>query len=284
MESPDFLSGTFSFLCQRYIDDYAKKRKKTWQADQRRIDLYLLPKWGDRKAGDIKRGDINELHKEIGARAPYEANRVKEVLSRMFELANLWGMVDENARNPTKGIPDFKEEKRDRVILKEEMPALISAIEEENNVYVRNAIWFLLYTGVNKNQALKLKWSDINEESIRIGETKDGRPYYIVLTNETKKLIKETPKIEGNLHVFPGSLKGGHLVNIDKNWQRIREKAGLSDVRIHDLRRTMGGWIARSGGTSSVAGTVIKQSATFYSYHAPLDLSLNLENPSEIHL
>jgi integrase len=65
------------------------------------------------------------------------------------------------------------------------------------------------------------------------------------------------PRLHDNPHVFPGRDGKGHLVNIAKAWTRIRTRAGLTDVRIHDLRRTLGSWLAASGASLPLIGRAL---------------------------
>ncbi len=50
------------------------------------------------------------------------------------------------------------------------------------------------------------------------------------------------------------------MINIDKPWQRIRKEADLNDVRLHDLRRTVGSWLAQSGNSLHLIGKVLNHS------------------------
>lgn len=70
-------------------------------------------------------------------------------------------------------------------------------------------------------------------------------------------ILREIPRIESNPYVLPGLKKGTHLVNIDKPWQRVRKAAGVEDVRFHDLRRTVGSWLAQAGNSLHLIGRVL---------------------------
>src|SRR5262249_19208058 len=106
-------AGTFGDLLDRYINEYAKRRKKTWKKDQRRFELYIPKDWRSRKASHVTYSDISDLHSKIGDRgAPYEANRLVEVLRKVFNLAPKWNIVDTTLPNPARGIERFPETKR----------------------------------------------------------------------------------------------------------------------------------------------------------------------------
>src|SRR5262245_32355666 len=230
---------TIRALCEAYVERHASRKRST-RDDQRRIGQHIIPAWGNRKADSITRADVAALHTKIGQHAPYEANRIVALLSKMFELARRWGFVPENAVNPARGIDKFKEQKRDRWVTQEELPRLAAAITQEPSLYVRAAIWLYLLTGVRKTELLKARWEDVDfaRGELRLSETKAGRIHYVPLSPPALALLCALPREEGNPYLLPGAKTGRHLVNIEKPWRRVRKSAGVEDVRLHDLRRT----------------------------------------------
>jgi integrase len=198
----------------------------------------------------------------MGTRAPYEANRTIRLLSKMFELAKDWNYLDHNDGNPAKGIKLFKEEKRDRWLTHNELPQLIEAIDKEQNLYARIAIWLYLLTGVRKTELLTAKWSDIDFErkELRLSDTKAGRVHYVPLSEAAMDLLSRVPRLQDNPCIIPGHITGKHLVNISKPWNRIKTAAKLEDIRLHDLRRTVGSWLAQSGNSLHLIGKVLNHS------------------------
>ena len=77
-------------------------------------EKYVLPRWSLKKVRELERYDVARLLHTVGQKYPYAANRLLELLSKMFELAKLWGYIDQVAVNPARGIPRFKEQERDR--------------------------------------------------------------------------------------------------------------------------------------------------------------------------
>jgi integrase len=236
--------------------------KKSGDEDQRRINAYVLPKWGSLKARTITRPDIEALHRTIGKRAPYQANRVLALLSKMFELARRWGFVPEGHSNPARDIDRFTEAKRDRWVSADELPRLAQAINEEPNASARAALWLYLLTGARKTELLTARWCDVDwtRAELRLPDTKAGRVHYIPLSPPAVALLRDLPQTEGNPYVLPGKLPGAHLVNISKPWGRVRAAAGVEDVRLHDLRRTVGSWLAQSGNSLHLIGRVLNHS------------------------
>ena len=246
----------------QYIENYAKKHKKTWLEDQRRLEKNILPSLKTRAIKSITRNDILSIHNKMGATAPYEANRTLRLLSKMFELAKDWNYLDHLDSNPAKGIKLFKEERRDRWLTHNELPQLIEAVDKEQNLYARIAIWLYLLTGVRKTELLTAKWADIDFErkELRLNDTKAGRVHYVPLSEAAMDLLSRVPRLQDNPYVIPGHITGKHLVNISKPWNRIKTAAKLEDIRLHDLRRTVGSWLAQSGNSLHLIGKVLNHS------------------------
>jgi len=258
----DAQGETIKDLCSAYIERHAKPHKRSWRDDQRRIDSHLLPAWGNRKAKSITGTDAAALHSKIGKIAPYEANRTLALISKMFELARRWGFVAKDHANPARDIDRFKEHKRDRWVSPEELPRLARAIDAEANVYIRMALWLYLLTGVRKSELLAAQWDDIDwqRQELRLSETKAGRVHYVPLSAPAMAILRDVPRLEGNPHILPGHIHGRSLVNINKPWTRVRKGAGVEDVRLHDLRRTVGSWLAQSGNSLHLIGRVLNHS------------------------
>jgi integrase len=253
------LGETIAELCAAYLERHAKVRKRSWRDDEQRIRKYLNPEWGPLKSAALKRMDVAALHRRVGAAHPYAANRIVELVSKMFELARIWGIVDENHVNPARGIAPFPEVKRERWVTAEEMPRLAKAMAAETNLYARAAIWMYLLTGVRKSELLKARWTDVDwaRSEWRIPETKNGRPHYVPLSAPAVRLLSKLPREDGNPHIFAGAMKGKPLINISKPWLRIRAAAGIPDVRLHDLRRTVGSWLAQDNHSLHLVGRVL---------------------------
>lgn len=256
-------------LCLEYMERYAKVEKKSWIDDERRINRYILPKWGSRRIDSVTQAEVSKLHHEIGVGkggkkgARYQANRIRELLATMFNKAKEWGLLEKTAENPAQGITDFKEIKRDRWVTHEELPRLAQAIEAEKNLYARAALWMYLFTGARRSELLNAKWADVDSvrEELRLVDTKNGKTHYLPLSKPAVALLESLPKESKNPYIFPGLKTGAHLVNIDKPWRRVREKAEVEDVRLHDLRRTVGSWLAQDGNTLHLVGRVLNHSS-----------------------
>lgn len=258
---------TVGDLCERYMREHARPRKgkQTADEDQRKIDSYLLPEWKNRTIKSITSDDVGSLHGKIGVKSIYEANRTLSLLSHMFRLAqHPWGLLDAGAANPARGHRRFPEVKRDRWVTEQELPKLVGAIAKEESAFVKAALWLYLLTGVRKSELLAAKWEDVDfdRQELCLPKTKADRRHYVPLSKPALKILRNLPRFEENPYILPGQRRGQHLVNISKPWLRIRLAAGVKDVRIHDLRRTVGSWMAQSGSSLHLIGKVLNHSNT----------------------
>ena len=144
----------------------------------------------------------------------------------------------------------------------EELPRLWAALKQEPNPYVRGAFFVGMLTGARRSEVLQMQWSDIDVRQglWRIADTKAERPHYIPLPRPVMEELLKLPRLEGNPFVFCGRWGRDHLVNVSKPWRRIRKDAGLDDVRIHDLRRTLGSWLVAAGASLPLIGKALNHS------------------------
>ena len=248
-------------LCKAFIEMHVVN-KKSGEDDISKINRFIIPEWGNLLVVNIKRADVAALHNKLGKSTPYQANRTYSLLSKMFNWARVEGFAPPEHINPCYGIEKFKEPPRDRFVSQEEFPRLAEAINAELNQTVVSAIWLYLLTGVRKDELLTLKWADIdlNNNQLTLTDTKNGKNHYLPLSLAVVEILNQIPRIEGNPFVLVGKNEGCLFVGIDKPWQRIRKAAGLDDVRLHDLRRTVGSWLAQSGNSLHLIGKVLNHS------------------------
>ena len=254
-------SRTMGELCAAYIKRHVPM-KKSGRDDVQRINRHILPKWKAVPVKTITHNDVADLFHTIGKRTPYEANRTLALLAKMFKLARQWDFVPKDHPLPTQDIKRYREKKRDRWVTHEEMPRLAEAIDQVDNIYVRAALWLYLLTGARKAELLSARWADVDwlGEELRIPETKAGRTHYIPLSGAALKILNALPRLQENKHIFPGRRAGRPLVNIAKPWDKVRKTAGIEDVRIHDLRRTVGSYLAQDGYSLHLIGKVLNHS------------------------
>lgn len=263
---------TFGDLFALYMEKHAKPNKRTWQEDQSQFDRYLAP-LASRRLSTITKGDIRAIHQQIGESAPIAANRCLALLSsvfgRMAEL-EIW-----EGLNPCIGIKKFSEQSRDRFLSGSEIARFFQALEQEPSSTARDFFLVALMTGARRENVLSMAWDDIDltEKTWRIGRTKNGTPQTVPLVEPVVEILQAR---QGNdsPFVFPGrKSESGHLMEPKRAWQRICKAAGIDGARIHDLRRTMGSWQAKTGASLPIIGKSLNhKSASSTSIYARLDM------------
>jgi len=164
--------------------------------------------------------------------------------------------------NPASGIKKFPETSRDRFLQADELPKFFAAVAAEENGDVRDYVNLLLLTGARRSNVLGMKWADVNldraEWRIPALSSKTGIPMTVPLVPAAVAILKARQPASNQAaaggFVFPGPGKTGHLVDPKKGWERILARAGIVDLRIHDLRRSLGSWQAATGASLQVIG------------------------------
>jgi integrase len=249
---------TWQDLGDRYRAEWLPRKRSA--GEDLRLLNGVLARWRHSTLAAINRAEVAKLHAAIGQAHPYQANRVLALVRKMFNLAEVWGLHP--GPNPCRGIPAFPERKRDRFVTPEELPRLWQALQREANPHIRGTIFISLLTGARRGEVLTMKWEDLDmaQGVWRIPQTKADRPHHIPLPRPVLEELRKLPRLTGNPYVFAGQRQGAPLVNIDKAWRRIRRDARLEDVRIHDLRRTLGSWLASSGASLTLIGKALNHS------------------------
>ncbi|GAB5442066.1 MAG: site-specific integrase [Fuerstiella sp.] len=262
---------TFYHLWLRYMNEHAKPHKKTWQEDQAQYRRYLK-RWADRPLDKVTKTDIRELHASLSER-PIAANRTLALLSRVYEFAI---EVDLATFNPTRGIRRYKEKSRSRFLQPSEVEAFADALSHEEQMF-QDFFRLCLFTGARKTNVLQMQWSEIDwkHSAWHIPDTKNGEPVTVVLVPSAVEILnrRREEKTESPF-VFPSYGRTGHLREPKIAWERIRQRSGLTDLRMHDLRRTMGSWQAMAGTSLPVIGKSLgHKSLQSTEVYARLDLS-----------
>ncbi|MDZ4322494.1 MAG: tyrosine-type recombinase/integrase, partial [Alphaproteobacteria bacterium] len=263
---------TLKELSEKYMKEHAPHKKlSSRKEDQRLWNQFILPTLGSLKVSSIERSDIAKLHHSL-QHLPTTANRVRSVLSKALNLAELWGYRP-NHSNPCLHIKKYGETKRERFLSHDEIARLMEALTEEEkentNPWPLHAIRLLLITGCRLNEILTLKWEEVDLENqcLRLRDSKTGKKL-VYLSTAAIELLNNTPQEVGNPFVICGGKEGAHLINLQKPWRRIRAKVGLDDVRIHDLRHTFASIAASNGLSLPIIGALLghKQTQTTARY------------------
>ncbi|KPA20425.1 Transposase [Shimia sp. SK013] len=242
---------TVAGLCDRFLEEYVDQHcKPTTARDYRSIIGRLIrPQLGPLQIAEITRADVVAFHHGL-RNTPYQANRAAAMLSKLFNLAEDWGLR-QSGSNPARRIKKFREEEKKRYLSDAEQnrlgSSLMDALEDgSETIHIVSAILLLIYTGCRLNEILTLQWSYVTTHHLELPDSKTGRRR-IPLPREAYDVLMAIPRQPDNPYVILGASDTGPLVNLQKPWSRIRKKAGIENVRIHDLRHTYAS-VAMKGG------------------------------------
>jgi integrase len=244
---------TVKELAERFDREHISIRLKPSTAKEYRGNLkrFILPALGRLTVTEVTRADIAKFHHDL-RHIPYQANRCLEVTSKMFNLAEMWG-VRPDGTNPRKHIRKYPEEKRERFLSAAELRRIGEVLREMEceGIELPSAILaarLLILTGCRLNEIMTLKWEhvDLAEKVLRLPDSKTGAKL-VHVGQPAVELLEAAERIDRNPWVIPGTLEGKRLSDLQPFWQRVRARAGLKDVRIHDLRHTFASTAVAAG-------------------------------------
>jgi integrase len=251
---------TFADLADRYINEHAKQHKASWARDVSRIEAHFA-RWKTRKLSDISAGDVVKVQNEIATRhGKVASNRALTLLRSIFNKAIDWNTF--TGSNPVR-VEFFTEKARRRFLKPEELQRVNQALVDEPNQYWRAYFPLAMLLGTRKNELLSARWNriDLTAKTFELPSTKSGQPLLLPVPGAAMQILESLPSRGTSEWVFPGEGKTGHLVEPKKAWDRIRERASVQDVTIHDLRRTLGSWLAAQGFSLPMIGAALNHSS-----------------------
>lgn len=212
--------------------------------------------WQNRKMEKIETSDVRSLHSTIGATSTTTANRVVELLSTIYNRAIERGFND---NNPTKGVKAFKENKRDRFLQPEEFPCFLEELAADTSEAFKAYVMLSLLTGARRENVLGMRWEQVSLSRavwrIPDEKSKNEEAMNIPLSPEAIQILDmRKEEVGDSLFVFPAESATGYMTPPKKRWEALMERSGLSNLRLHDLRRTMGSYQAITGSSLIVIG------------------------------
>jgi integrase len=277
---------TFNELFYEFLEKHSKIKKRTWKSDLSQYNLYLKDTIGRLRLSHITKSHINSIIVDATCRVKSKdpitgeieyvtgmtANRILALLKTVFN----WGIsLDLCEVNPAARIKKNPEKSRTRFLQADELPRFFQALEKEDNEIVRDFILISLLTGARRSNILSMKWCDIFLERKEwiIPRTKNNEPQTVVLSREAAEILSRRKKDSKTDFVFPGEGMHGHFNDPKKGWKRLLMRAGIENLRLHDLRRTLGSWQAKTGASLLVIGKSLgHKSLQSTSVYARLDL------------
>lgn len=279
---------TLAELADRFMTEHVQAKRKTGTAEFYRdiLDRIVKPALGTTKADKLTRVQVGRLHSSLAA-TPFQANRVLAVVGSMYAFAGRAGMVPEST-NPARGIDKFKEGRRERFLTGEELERLGSAVREAETTGIpwtvdetkptakhvprerrstriapsaAAALRLLLFTGCRLREILHLRWEHVDFERgcLFLPDSKTGRKT-VILNAPALAVLNSLQQISP--YVVPGDDPQQPRHDLKRPWDAVTKRAGLTGVRLHDLRHTYASFGAGSGLGLPIIGRLLGHAQT----------------------
>ena len=256
---------TVEDLAQRFLDDHVAARCKPATAAAYRfaIGKHILPAFGKLSALAVDRARVAAFHEALRDR-PTMANQAVDLLARIYRAAEDRGTVPAGT-NPCRQIGKYRARRRERFLTEPEFRRLGRALDEmeangEIAVHAAAALRLLMLTGCRRNEILTLRWDAVDPDAgeIRLIDSKTGART-VSLSPEAAAVLAGIPRLPDNPFAIAGRA-GRHLGSLNYSWPRVRARAGLRGVRLHDLRHSFASRALALGETLPAIGRLLGHS------------------------
>ena len=238
------------FVRDRYMP-HIHGNKRSWKSDETLLRLHILPALGRKQINAITTAEVTAFQHAFKAKgyAPGTANRVLVLLRHLFNLAARWE-VEGSGSNPARKVDLFRLNNEQQTFLsKDQVAVLLDTLQTSDNPQLLHIVKFLLLTGARKQEALKAEWRefDVANRAWVIPVSKSGRARKVAISDALLGLLQCLPSRGNSPYLFPNPNTGKPYVSIWHPWDTARRKAGLPEVRIHDLRHSFASFLVNSG-------------------------------------
>jgi integrase len=267
---------TVADLCARFIEEHVTKQARRTQGDYRSIIRNdVLPALGTMKVAAVEFEHVERLHTRISKRAPIRANRMLSMTAKMFALAVKWKLRTDN---PCRGVTRNREHLRKRYLKPDELIRLTQALAEDPNQQAADILRLLLLTGARKGEMLGATWGQFDLAASTwtkpAAGTKQRREHAVPLSAPARQLLARLrERDKATPWVFPGRGGGQPREDLKYSWRRICKAAGITGLRIHDLRHSFASHLVSAGFSLPVIGALLghSQPVTTHRYAHLLD-------------
>lgn len=251
------------FFINRYMP-HAKEHKKTFDKDLQYFNLRLNARFGAVPLNKITRSEIQAFHNQLKQEglAPATANHYVKLIKHCFNLAIDWGLME---TNPAVKVKLFYEDNQiERYLNEEELARLMMVLKTDDNRMICYILKYLISTGARLNEALQAKWVHVEMEKrlwrIPAQNAKSKKVRAVPLNDSALEVLATLNTQDDHEYLFINRLTGLPYKDIQKIWQRIRHKAGLPELRIHDLRHQFASFLVNNGNSLFVIGQILGHS------------------------
>lgn len=242
---------TFAEFVNDHFVPYIRIHKRSYFMDECLLKNHLLPMFADFPLDQVRKQHVMDLQSKgiSDGYAPGTVNRWVILLRYIFNCAIKWELYG-LTRNPTKGVDLLEENNQHgRYLTQQEVMRLFAVLDAYPSKQIANVIKLLLYTGARKREILDARWEnlDLANRVLKVPISKSGKPRFIVLSDVAVDLLRTIPRRPDVPWIFynPKSLKP--VCSFFAAWNSIRKKAGIPELRVHDLRHSFASFLVISG-------------------------------------
>jgi len=238
------------FAIEHYLP-HAQLNKRSWRTDEAILRNHLLPALGAMPLDAVTVRDVRALQHRFAATgaAAGTVNRRLVLLGYLFSCATRWGLLEEGD-NPVRRVEPLPDHGgRERFLSAEESRRLLAELAAEPNRGVASLVLLLLYTGARRSEITNARWQDVDLERglLRVPLAKSGKARHVVLSVPAVTLIRSLPRLPRCDLLLPNPRTGRPLAGVFAVWDRIRMRAGLPGLRLHDLRHSYASFLVNAG-------------------------------------
>ena len=238
------------FFDNKYIPLHAEKYTKpqTCRDGIGVFNRFFRSRWGNIRIDEIDRDMVEKLHVKIkNQRTLFAANAALALIKNVLNRAVEWNVIK---YNPVIGIKKYTEKPRERFLQSNELKRFFQALDEDQTSIFRDYVYISLFTGQRRSNVLSMRWEQIDwaEQVWRIPETKNGSSLNVPLIPQAINILRKLQENAVSQWVFSNaSNPSKHLVEPKRYWKKLLNRAGIENLRIHDIRRTLGSYEAMAG-------------------------------------
>jgi len=254
---PEPQAFAFAQAFSEYLSGYLMTKTRRWKESERIFKKYLEPLHAIEFEA-IQPGDVKKLHERITkAHGGYMGNHAMRLVRSLYNYT-----IKERKLyipNPVMNLEFNQETERARYVEKAEMPAFFEALDTLEPDW-QDFFRLALFTGARRGNVASMEWRHVdfirNVWTVPAESSKNGKPMDIQLDGAALEILKRRQELAPKKakYVFPSHGKNGHLTEVKGAWKRLIDKAGLKDLRPHDLRRTLGSYQAANNVSLQIIG------------------------------
>lgn len=247
-------------LVERFVAERAAKLRSA-----RKITNLLrrdvLPHWGTTSIHEVKKRDIIDLLGQISQRSPHAAYRLLKILKTFFRWCVGRAIIE---NSPAEGIPShWRETSRDRVLTDLELSSIVRSVRQMSWPY-SGVVEFLALTGQRREEVAQMKWDELDRElntwHIPASRSKNNKAHIVHLSKPAAAILERRERTSDYVFGTGGSKS---FQSFGKAKKALDASCGVSNWRLHDLRRTVVSGMAGMGIPPHVADKILNhQSGT----------------------